>query len=260
MNDATFATGTPIGDDYTPKASTVGLVDSQSVSLVWASILENLKTLDHPLPRNVTPATEEQILAAEKRMGYPMPHTLKEFYSLTNGIKVPFRWNVYVPFQVQFSSIDDIKHKSSYGANFESSMEMWPVCMDEFCMDNFSGGLLYQWDSSFDGQCGNYIIANSLADLLQFWDDELGKRIESIVATRDVLLSALSSAKAQRYPRLPNDIAFKIALYAAPMEFIRFPYEGRVPIDESVPHRFWFQKFRTEYERNFGGWPHYWDI
>ena len=121
-------------------------------------------------------------------------------------------------------------------------------------------GFFTNGDSSFDTQCGNVVVANSLVEHLQLWDDKLGNRIQGIVATRDLLLSALSSSttKPQRFPRLSNDLAFKIALYAAPFKFIDLPGESeQVPINESVPHRVWFQKFRMEYERHFGRWPQY---
>jgi hypothetical protein len=207
------------GDEYTPAASTVSVVESQSVSAVWSSILNNLKILQHPFA--CTPATEYELLAAETRMGYPMPSQMKELYRLTNGIKSPRRWDVYMPYDVQFRTIETFSPNNSYDMmqRFESSMEMWNHFTSYTCMDNFSGGLLYEWDSSFDGQCGNVILANSLSEYLKKWNDGLGKRIQDIVAIRDNLLSTLSKSKS--FPRLSNDIAFKIALYAAPFKDIR---------------------------------------
>jgi len=231
--------------------------DSQSISAVWSSIQNNLRILQHPLA--CTPATEDELLAAETRMGYSMPLQLKELYQLTNGIKSPQRLDVYIPYEVQFRTIDEFSPNNSFdmARRFESSMEMWNNITEYTCMDNFSGGIFYEWDSSFDSQCGNSILANSLSEYLKKWDDGLGKRIQDIVAIRDTLLSTLSKSK--NFPRLSNDIAFKIALYAAPKKIIKMRnYAEEVNIDESVQHQFWFRKFKRMYEIHFGGnWPLY---
>lgn len=196
---------TPIGEDYTPQPSTVaGLVDRQSISSVWKSIMIKLKTLDHPLPWNVTPATEDEVRAAETRMGYPMPPPLKEFYSLTNGIKY-YKYKWLVPYDVSFPRIETFHNRPSCytysGSSFQNSMEMWILFQDYMCMDNFSGGLLYEWDMSFDSQCGDVVVANSLAEYLQRWDD--GHTGRSAVGT--LLLHHLTevSSPFQR-PGLPD--------------------------------------------------------
>ena len=36
-----------------------------------------------------------------------------------------------------------------------------------------SSGIVFEWDTSFDGQCGNTIVSNSVADYLDTWTKQV---------------------------------------------------------------------------------------
>jgi len=222
------------------KTSHVG--EHNSISSVWESILKHLETLGRPL--QAIGATEEEVLATEERMGYHMPLQLKELYLLTNGLSND---EVYIPGHVNFKRIQNIsKPRGKAYRRFYRSMGIWNVVTGTFlCMDNCSGGLVYDWE---------LIHANSLAEYLQRWNVGLKEQVKRMLELRYILQSSSST-----FPVLPEDITILIIQYAIAPPFwygiLGTMYSERERMDQSSQHRFWCQRFRAAYVESFSESP-----
>jgi len=242
------------------KGASAAVVDIFSV---WRSILESHAALGHPL--TCTSAKEEDISDAEERIGYPMPLQMKQLYQLTNGIPRDNKKNggIPIPSELQFCKIEKFQPNNSYVRHFYHLMRMW--CLNEYVHID-SSGLIFEWDTSFDSQCGNKIVAESLVEYLKRWADELQTHVQKVMAARDVLSSSSSASAAtpagdsgrSNVPSLPIEIASMVVDSALSIpEFRLRDYNKEVDIDKSVPHKSWFKKFRTAYSSSFGTWPQY---
>ena len=226
------------------------LIDIPSV---WESIVKSHETLGHPFTA-CKPATDKEISAAEERMGYPMPPQLKQLYKLTNGIPSSIG-KIKVPWDMQFKKIEQHQSQSHYRPllNFYRFMRMWEI-HEYVHMD--SSGLIFEWDTSFDSQCGNTIVADSLANYMNRWADELKTHVQKVKAAQDALSSTNMN---DNVPSLPAEVSSIVMKFSDVPRFEIRDQSKEDDINKSIPYKSWFQKFKTAYNRNFGPWPQFCD-
>ena len=164
------------------------------------------------------PATQEEIAAKEASLGYPLNSQLKEVYKISNGGLLD--WAKIETFESEHND-----HRPL--VNLYKALRM--VAVDEYVHVSGSG-LVFEWDSSFDGQCGNTIIADSVADLLTQW----AERLEAEKTTGDAEKQPLSGWQNWRDRN-----------------------KEEVDIDKSEAHKSFFSSFKRAYQRSFGSWPQY---
>jgi len=195
-----------------------GSVDSNVGDLVlraWQRVLEANTRVGSTV--GLEPgATEIQLTHRENEMGYPIPPQYRHLLSLSNGGYVGGGYH-------GFYSEDRIGSSNHWapGERFYRMMRMVKFGDDGIHVDG--GDRVFQWDSSFDGQWGNTIVADSVVQYLEKWADQ--------VETTGVPQTGL------------------IRTYGASSE--------EVNIDESIEHRSFFLKFKREYERCWGSWPQF---
>jgi len=157
-------------------------------------------------------ATETELEAAEERLGYKLPAELKKFYRITNG-------------GGEFTKAENLRNDGNdYGPlkRFYRLMKM--VCISEY-VHVASNGIVFEWDVSFDGQCGNSIVADNFGALLKTWAENLEAEAKQ---------EKPSLGYGQRWRRADEP-----------------------DLDKSAPHASFFKSFKSSYESCFGRWPQY---
>lgn len=223
----------------------MALRHDNDISSVWKSIMQSHATLGNPL--TCTPATDEEISAAEHRMGYPMPLQLRQLYRLTNGMPrlngcgASFPWDLHLPRVETFKpeSYDSMQ-------NFYKEMEMW--CLDNYYLYIDASGIIFEWEKVFEIERGDAIIANSLVEYLKRWDDLLMQRVSKVVEAEQNLTSALSDVG---LASLPAEISSMITIYALPPQ-VQIKHRDMRVKSKGYTHESWFVRFDNAHKRIFG--------
>lgn len=201
--------------------------------VVWNTLSELLIQVRYP--GITSPGLEpQQIVKVEEEMPYPLHFQLRHLYRITNGIKSSWDYTIN-PLAVPYANNDRLQ-SFAYSAGFVHLHE-W------VCLHNMTG-VLFEWDSSFDGQCGNTIVALSLSDYLQNWVDH----INDTLTKRQNLRQVISNKPCE----FPSAVSTIVTDY-----IFDFSCSRKRPEPEIQSHKKLFSCFENRYRFQFGQWPQF---